>query len=64
MIPAVGATVMVAFESIQVRCIVRDVKHVWGKPRLFIQPEAGDGRQWVELGRVRINNVRPVRIGA
>ena len=53
MIPAVGATVMVAFESIHVTCTVRDVKMSYGRPRLKVQPVNGSGEQWVDLARVR-----------
>jgi len=52
MIPAVGHTVEVAFESITVTCRVIDVKSSWGKPRLKVVPVSGAGSQWVELPRV------------
>ena len=52
MMPAVGETVKVRFEDLQITCKVVDVKMSWGRPRLQIEPLAGEGRQWVELGRV------------
>ena len=54
MIPALGAHVLVRFESLTVECWVKDVKNSWGKPRLLIVPVVGSGEQWVELGRVTI----------
>ena len=54
MIPAVGMTVSVRFEEIQVICIVRDVKSAYGRARLQVEPIAGAGSQWVELARVRV----------
>lgn len=52
MLPAIGRKVVVRFEEIEVVCVVRDVKTAWNKARLLIEPEAGSGRQWVEMGRV------------
>lgn len=54
MIPALGAHVLVRFESLTVECWVKDVKTSWGKPRLLIVPVTGSGEQWVELGRVTV----------
>ncbi len=63
MIPAVGATVYVAFEQIAFACTVRDVKTAWGKPRLLVAPLQGTGEQWVELPRiVRIAPAVPVAV--
>jgi hypothetical protein len=36
-----------------------DVKAVWGKARLLVEPKSGNGRQWVEMGRV----TRPTATG-
>lgn len=55
MIPAIGARVIVRFEDIQIECVVSDVKNSWGKPRLLITPVSGNGSQWVEMSRVRMN---------
>lgn len=52
MIPAVGAIVAVRFEEITVFCHVVDVKNSWGKIRLQVTPELGNGSQWIELPRV------------
>ena len=45
MLPAVGATVMVA-------CVIQDVKMSYGRPRFQVRPIAGEGLQWVELQRI------------
>lgn len=52
MMPAIGASVLVRFESLTVVCIVLDAKNSWGKVRLQIEPILGQGSQWVELERV------------
>ena len=52
MLPAIGTTVMVRFEDLMVACLVKDVKSSWGKARLLVLPIAGEGTQWVEMGRV------------
>lgn len=52
MLPAIGASVLVRFETIQVACIVKDVKNTYGRVRLQVAPYAGDGCQWVELERI------------
>lgn len=51
--PAIGTTVSVQFESIQVQCVVTDAKNAYGKVRLFVTPVAGTGEQWIELERLR-----------
>lgn len=53
MLPAIGTWVQVRFEEVWVECEVRDAKSAWGKTRVQIQPLAGEGRQWVEMNRVR-----------
>lgn len=52
MIPAVGEPVRVRFEDLWIDATVVDVKSSWGKARLLIRPVAGNGQQWVELGRL------------
>jgi hypothetical protein len=52
LIPAIGAVVMVRFESITVACTVCDAKNAYGRVRLLITPELGSGSQWVELERL------------
>jgi hypothetical protein len=52
MVPAIGQIVRVRFEDLKVTAKVVDVKTAWGRPRLQIEPVAGEGRQWIELGRV------------
>ena len=54
MLPAIGATVLVRFENLSILCTVKNVKNSWGKPRLLIAPVAGEGEQWIELGRVTV----------
>jgi len=61
MIPAVGTEVLVRFEKIQIACAVRDVKMSYGVPRLLVAPAAGQGEQWIELGRL-VRPERPVAI--
>jgi hypothetical protein len=51
--PAIGAAVLVQFESLSVRCIVSDAKSAYGRVRIQVQPESGQGSQWVELSRIR-----------
>lgn len=58
MIPAVGMTVNVRFESLQVLCTITDVKMAYGRARVQIKPLAGDGTQWVELSRVSLTHGR------
>lgn len=52
MTPAIGAKVLVRFESIHVACTVIDAKTAYGRPRLLIRPEAGEREQWIELNRL------------
>jgi len=52
MIVAVGTTVDIRYESVEVSCIVRDVKNAYGRERLLIAPVCGTGSQWVEMSRV------------
>jgi hypothetical protein len=61
MIPAIGARVLVRFETLQIECTVVNVKNSWGQPRLLIQPVAGNGEQWVELGRVTVPATEPLQ---
>lgn len=58
MIPAVNTMIDVRFESLNVTCLVCDVKSAWGKTRLEIAPIAGEGKQWIELTRVA--SIHPV----
>ena len=53
MIPAIGAEVDLECSGLWVRCVVRDVKTSWGKPRFLVTPVAGSGEVWVELSRLR-----------
>ena len=41
MIVAVGASVLIRFESVEVPCVVHDVKSVYGRERLLIEPVGG-----------------------
>lgn len=65
MIPAIGATVLVRYESVQIKCTVANVKNSWGQPRLLVTPVAGSGSQWVEMGRVSVtpDTVFPMNAG-
>lgn len=51
--PAIGASVLVQFESLSVCCIVSDAKSAYGRVRIQVQPQSGQGSQWVELSRIR-----------
>lgn len=50
--PAIGSTVTVRFESLQIRCLVLDAKNAYGNVRLQVMPVAGEGEQWVDLSRL------------
>lgn len=52
MLPAIGQTVLVRCEDMQVACIVADVKSSWGNTRLYVIPVAGCRGQWVEMARI------------
>jgi hypothetical protein len=52
LVPAIGARVLVRFESLTVACTVRNAKNTWNKVRLLVSPVAGEGEQWIELGRL------------
>lgn len=56
MVPAIGASVSVRFESVRIECRVNDVKYVWGRIRLQVSPLAGSGEQWVELDRLVVKD--------
>lgn len=58
MIPAVGHTVLVAFEQLQITGKILDVKTAWGHPRFLVTPSNGTGSQWVEITRVNPIEVR------
>ena len=51
--PALGDTVGVSFEKLTIACRVLDAKNSYGQVRLLVAPLAGDGEQWIELGRLR-----------
>jgi len=57
---AIGARVLVSMPiasgSIAVYAIVRDVRKVWNRVDLMIEPEAGTGQGWVSLERVERTN--------
>ncbi len=50
--PAIGTTVTVRFESLQIQCLVMDAKNAYGNVRLLIVPVAGQGEQWVDITRL------------
>jgi hypothetical protein len=64
MIPAVGATVLVACEQMNIACAVRDVKMSYGRPRFLVRPLAGNGEQWVELQRISVTETRAANIAS
>lgn len=61
--PAVGAIVGVRFDEMEVFCHVVDAKNSYGRVRLLVTPELGNGSQWIELSRVmrtvRVPDTRP-----
>jgi hypothetical protein len=59
LVPALGSTVLVRFEELTIECNVADAKNSWGKVRLLVEPLAGKGQQWIELGRL-VTAPRPV----
>lgn len=56
--PAIGATVTVRCEQLQVRCLVLDAKNAYGNVRLLVKPVTGDGQQWVDITRLIAPEVR------
>lgn len=53
MLPAIGQTVLLRCESLQVACTVVDVKQSYGQTRLEVMPVAGTATtQWVAMGRI------------
>ncbi len=62
MLPAIGATVLIACDSLNVACTVADVKTAWGRPRLLVRPLAGNGEMWVELSRIRMGEARGAQV--
>jgi len=62
MLPAIGQTVRVGFETLTIDCQVLDVKSAYGKIRLCVAPIAGIGSQWVELSRLRESSVTLTKV--
>lgn len=54
MTPAIGQRVSVRMETLDVYCTVLNVKSSYGRIRLLIMPESGNGEQWVDMSRVRL----------
>lgn len=49
---ALGTRVLVRFGSVSVWAVVNDVRKVWNRVDLLIQPESGEGEEWVSMDRV------------
>jgi hypothetical protein len=51
--PAIGAEIIVRFESVRVPCVVLDAKSAYGKARLLVSPvgTSQSNAQWVEVDR-------------
>ena len=64
MLPAIGQTVMVSFESLNVACKVTDVKTAWNKVRLQVTPLTGSGAQWVEMQRIDVGECRAANVAS
>ena len=55
MIVAVGTLVEVRLEGLFVNCRVTDVRYVWGKNQLQVEPVTGYGKIWIDTSRVSID---------
>lgn len=49
---AIGQTVSVRFEDLNIDCKIIDAKNAYGKTRLLIAPISGAGNQWIETSRI------------
>lgn len=45
-------TILAGLGGISIPVRVVDVRQVYGRTEALVQPHAGDGEAWVELGRV------------
>ena len=52
MVPGIGHVVGVRVEGWSIPMQVKDVKSVWGKVRLLVEPVQGKGEAWIELTRL------------
>ena len=57
MLPAIGQTVRAQFEDLTIDVRVSDVKSSYGRVRLLVSPVSGTGQQWIEVSRLRRNDV-------
>lgn len=64
MTPAIGATVLLRCEGLQVRCTIQDVKNSYGRARLLVAPAAGSGAQWVELSRIELVSAAGIEVAS
>jgi hypothetical protein len=49
---AINKYVWLKVDTLRVLCMVDDVKVSFGQPRFLIRPIAGNGSQWMEIGRL------------
>lgn len=44
----IGKTVYIVLDKFNIECVVKDVKHTYGRVRFQVVPVAGTGEAWVE----------------
>ncbi|HYE29914.1 MAG TPA: hypothetical protein VEH27_00665 [Methylomirabilota bacterium] len=49
-----GQPVNYQVNGLTFECVVRDVREVWGKPQVQIEPVSGSGLKWVDLSSVKL----------
>jgi hypothetical protein len=58
---AINKYVWLKVDTLRVLCMVDDVKVSFGQPRFLIRPIAGNGSQWMEIGRLeKYEKAQPV----
>lgn len=50
----VGKHAMVTFDRISVLCLIADSRQAYGRTDVLVQPDRGEGQQWVGLSRIRL----------
>jgi hypothetical protein len=52
--PVVGMSGVLRFEKLDVGVTILDVRQVWGRVDVLVEPCAGSGQQWVSSDRVTL----------